>query len=318
MQSLDAIGGYFELELRRGGSFHPTAFALNSARHCLEYILRVKKYTKLYIPYYTCSVILQPLERLGVTWERYALNEKLEPQEVLTLASSEAILYTNYFGLKQPAIARLAEQYGNQLIVDNAQAFYDLPMPGIDTFYSPRKFFGVPDGGYLYTQRGTVAPLEQDVSVDRMAHLLKRIDLGSEHGYADFRSNNEMLSSVPMRRMSRLTEMLLNNIDYEAAAVSRRRNFEYLHTALSNSNGFPVFYESTMVPMVYPYWTEDCSLRQKLISSKVFVATYWPGVSLVNDVPPLEKHLEQALIPLPIDQRYSLPDMKRIVNLIKN
>ena len=51
---MEAIGGYFELELRKGKHYHENALRLNSARNAFEYILRVRNYKKIYIPYYTC------------------------------------------------------------------------------------------------------------------------------------------------------------------------------------------------------------------------------------------------------------------------
>lgn len=40
------IGGYFELELHKGGHYHPDALHLNTGRNCFEYILRAKGYKK--------------------------------------------------------------------------------------------------------------------------------------------------------------------------------------------------------------------------------------------------------------------------------
>ena len=68
-----------------------------------------------------------------------------------------------------------------QLIVDNTQAFC-FSDRGVDTFYSARKFFGVPDGAYLYTDKFLNVELEQDVSCQRCEHLLRRIDEGAERG----------------------------------------------------------------------------------------------------------------------------------------
>ena len=140
------IGGYFELELHKGGHYHPDALYLNTGRNCFEYILRAKGYKKVYIPYYTCEVMLEPLRKCGVKWEFYHINEDFEPLISYSLATDEAFLYTNYWGLKQACVKRLAERYGKQLIVDNAQAFFASPIEGVDTFYSARKFFGVPMG----------------------------------------------------------------------------------------------------------------------------------------------------------------------------
>ena len=51
-------------------------------------------------------------------------------------------------GIGLLTIQLLNKKYPN-LIVDNAQAFY-MPHLGLASFYSPRKFFGVADGGYLF------------------------------------------------------------------------------------------------------------------------------------------------------------------------
>ena len=68
------IGGYFELELHKGGHYHPDALYLNTGRNCFEYILRAKGYKKVYIPYYTCEVMLEPLRKCGVKWEFNYIN----------------------------------------------------------------------------------------------------------------------------------------------------------------------------------------------------------------------------------------------------
>lgn len=312
-----AIGGYFELELRCGQVYHSEAIALNSARHCLEYILRVRGYRKVYIPYYTCNVVLAPIQRLGIEVARYEVDAKLNPFRCPDLDDGEAFLYTNYFGLKQRAVEELAEKYGSQLIVDNAQAFYAPALPGIDTFYSPRKFFGVPDGGYLYTEMANLTISEQDKSYNRMSHLLRRIDDGAEAGYADFRRNSEELCTAPIRRMSRLTEALLANIDYAAIAQVRRANFTHLHGALEEANPLKFTMAVDSVPMIYPFGTDDMELRKRLIANKVYVATYWPGICDDAKTPSLERNLVNKVIPIPIDQRYTIDDMERIINLIK-
>ena len=145
-----SIGGYFELEIREGKHFHQGAIKLSTARQCFEYILKARRYTKVYIPYYTCDVIIEPLMKLNVKYEYYHINSLLDPVFDKKIESSEAFLYTNYFGLKQDTVLYLSRFYPN-LIVDNAQAFFAKPIEGVDTFYSARKFFGVPDGAYLYT-----------------------------------------------------------------------------------------------------------------------------------------------------------------------
>ena len=73
------------------------------------------------------------------------------------------------------------------LIVDNAQALYSREI-GRAAFYSPRKFFGLPDGRIaLFRESGisNVDGLERCFSLSRATHLLKRIDINAEAGYSD-------------------------------------------------------------------------------------------------------------------------------------
>ena len=46
------IGGYFQLEKRKGSVFHDEALALNYGRSCLLYLIRTKRINKLHIPVY--------------------------------------------------------------------------------------------------------------------------------------------------------------------------------------------------------------------------------------------------------------------------
>ena len=73
---MEAIGGYFELELHKGEEYHKDAISLNTARNCFEYILLARNYKKVYIPYYTCEVMLQPLEKHHISYEYYSINDK--------------------------------------------------------------------------------------------------------------------------------------------------------------------------------------------------------------------------------------------------
>lgn len=313
---MQPIGGYFSLELSRGESYHPNAIALNTGRNCLEYILRCRSYRKVFIPYYTCEVVLEPFNKLGLYYEYYHIDKQLEVFEDISLEKDEAILYTNYFGLKQRYVEQLAKRYGKQLIVDNTQAFFAKPVEGIDTFYTCRKFFGVPDGAYLYTDAKAVFDIEQDVSYDRMSFLLKRLDVGAEAGYADFREQSKRLVGQPIKWMSNLTAEMMRGIDYQTVAERRRENYQYLYKFLGKTNQLQLALSVDAVPMVFPYLTDDKTLKQHLISEKIFVATYWPNVMEWCKPNEWESELTERAIFLTIDQRYVKDDMRKIIRII--
>ncbi len=315
---MEAIGGYFSLELPQREEYHKNAIRLNTGRNCLEYILRVRGYKKVFVPYYTCEAVMEPINKLGISYEFYHIDIHFEIRDRFTLKEGEALLYTNYFGLKQRYVEQLAEKVGSRIIIDNTQAFYAKPIPGIDTFYTCRKFFGVPDGAYLYCDKDLDEEIEQDYSYDRVAHLVKRIDLSAEEGFKDFRRVDDGLDNQPIRKMSKLTQRMMQGIDYEAAAQHRRANYQLLHEALGKENNLELHLEDDAVPMVYPYLVPVEGLREQLIENKIFVARYWANVlewAKPNDIDYL---LACQMQPLSIDQRYGKGEMERIIKLITN
>ena len=313
---MEAIGGYFSLELPLHEEYHKDALRLNTGRNCLEYILRARGYKKVYVPYYTCEAVMEPINKLGVPYEHYHIDIHFEIRDRFTVKDGEALLYTNYFGLKQRYVEQLAEKVGTRLIVDNTQAFYAKPLPGIDTFYTCRKFFGVPDGAYLYTDEKMDEEFEQDYSYDRVAHLVKRIDLSAEEGFKDFRRVDDGLDNQPILKMSKLTQRIMQSIDYGAVAAQRRKNYTLLNEALGKENNLELPLDEDAVPMVYPYLAPIKGMREKLIENKIFVARYWPNVldwCLNED---LEYLLAYQMQPLPIDQRYEEEEIKKIIEIV--
>ena len=314
---MEAIGGYFSLELPLREEYHKNAIRLNTGRNCLEYILRARGYKKVYVPFYTCEAVMEPINKLGISYEFYHIDVHFEIRDRFTLKVDEALLYTNYFGLKQRYVEQLAEKTGTRLIVDNTQAFYAKPIQGIDTFYTCRKFFGVADGAYLYTDKLLDGEFVHDESYDRMAHLLKRIDLSAEQGFVDFRKVDDGLDNQPIRKMSKLTQRIMQSIDYDAAARKRRENYQMLHEELGEENNLVLSLEDDAVPMVYPFLASIKGLREKLIENKIFVARYWPNVLDWTTDKDIENLLAYQMQPLPIDQRYSVDDMNRIIDISK-
>jgi hypothetical protein len=317
MKLVDAIGGYFQLELPKSKEYYSTLVKVNTGRNALEYILLARQYKKVYIPYFTCNVILEPFKRQGIEYEFYNIDFNLEIIGTFQLKQGEAILYTNYFGLKTNYISKLCQTFNN-LIVDNAQAFFCKPFSGADTFYSPRKFFGLPDGGYVATTGSLDQRLLKDQSAERCSHLLLRLDKGAEEGYQAYQESDKSLSGQPIKQMSDLTYSLLCSINYESAREKRNTNFQQLHNELQQFNELNWINESIINgPMIYPFYDKKGIIRKELIKEKVFTATYWPNVLEENALTTLEYDLASKIISLPIDQRYNATDMAKILKIVK-
>jgi len=308
-----AIGGYFELECGRRPMYHADGVLLNSARNALRYIIRAYEIREMYAPYYTCPVVWQAILAENVKIIPYDIDANFMP--TIEFPENAFILYNNYFGICGDNVDRLAARYP-RLIVDNAQSFFSKKQ-GLAAFYSPRKFFGLPDGGIAVCDRHAPDNLDIATSYDLCAHLLKRPDLGATGGYADFQANDGALVNRPVEAMSRLTRAIMGNIDHDFARTRRLKNFQTLHNALGQQNNIKIELKSCDVPMVYPYRVNDTTLRGRLIENQIFVAKYWPaedGCECMQSA--AAAHMAQTIVPLPIDQRYDADDMRRILETI--
>jgi len=311
------IGGYFELSLGNNkNNYHSGALALNTGRNCFEYIILAKNIKRIYIPKFTCKVILEPLLKHNISFEYYSINTSLEPID-LNPENDSYVLLTNYFGIKDKFVSQYAKRKNN-LILDLSQSFYfkNYP-PNVDAFYSARKFFGVSDGAYLYSNNRELRVEEVDISYQRITHLLKSFELGPESAYSLFKQNDTSLSYQPIKKMSLLTQRILDNIDIEKCLDQRIRNFCFLHDSLGKINNLKIELPLAS-PLTYPFLVEDATfIREKLIEQKIFVPTYWPELIGVEGKGTLEYLLAKNILHLPIDHRYSTDDMERIINVVK-
>ncbi len=319
---MNPIGGYFELADRgECGVFpHSNGLLLNTGRNALEFILRsIGRVRRVYLPFYTCEVVLEPLEKMSIPWSFYAIDLSFEMVDTIELGEDEYLIANNYFGLKDAYIRTLASIYGDRLIVDSAQAFFTEPLPGIKSFYSCRKFVGVADGGVAYV--GTpvdCVDYPEDSTSDHDGHLYTRKELGAEAGFKEFQENERKLDNQPIRSMSVKTKEILAHIDYELIMNRRRANWQYLHSLLKERNHLSLpGLDSFACPMVYPFMVEEGEeLRRKLIEGKIFVAKYWPNV-MDDGIHKTEFLLSNQIVAIPCDQRYQEEEMERIVELLE-
>jgi len=320
-ETMKEIGGFFELELNRKGEYYPNATAkVNSGRNAINYILRTSDTQKVYLPYFTCGTVIEPIITLNLKFEFYSIDKNLEivgmsPEK---LKPNEKMLYINYFGIKNDYVNTLAQLYAEQLIIDNTQAFFKCPIENTHLCYSPRKFFGVPDGGYVFTHDKLQESLKREESYERCEALLGRVEKAGSEMYTSYVQHNKEMCNRPLKEMSQLTQGLLESIDYEQVKVRRERNFLYLHHALDKYNKLQIQIDQVIGPMVYPLWIEQEGLRNFLIQHKIYVPTYWNEVlEYVDGEKSIESEFVRYLLPIPIDQRYELSDMERIVNVVQ-
>lgn len=309
------IGGYLELDNYTMPMLHENAIALNCGRCCLAYLIEARKIKKIKLPFFLCDCVKEVCESMNVESSYYHIQENLCPEE-LCLEEDEWLYIVNYYGqLTNEYLQDLVQKYV-RVIVDNAQAYFQKPLDGIDTLYICRKFFGVSDGAFLYTDEFIKRELDVDISYDRIQFVLGRYEKDGASFYEQASANNDLFDHEPIKCMSKLTKNLLHGIDYQQVKMQRTKNFVFLHEELGKYNKLEL--DVPEGAFMYPFYHEKAvEIRKKLQQEKIYIPVLWPNV--LDDVAEgdLEYLYTQNILPLPCDQRYSVEDMKVIIDAIR-
>lgn len=314
-----AIGGYFELELPPSNQIkYQSALKYQSARAALLALLRISKPNRVWMPHYICESMLAPVKASGTEICFYSLDKQLGIADDVVLGSTDILLYVNYFGICSRQVEKVLARFNpSQVVLDFSQAFFIEPKNCLATIYSPRKFFGLPDGGLLFTQLDVDLPEAVDEgSIKRMHHLVTRLGGTAEQGYEYYQSAETSLIESKPKRMSQLTERIYGSIDFEAARFQRNKNFRNLHENLGGNNVLKVDLEDVDGPMCYPYFLDNHLLRTTLLAKRIYVPVYWPDILARSNIPVFEVQLVKNIHPIPCDQRYTVGDMNNICELL--
>ena len=250
------IGGYLELEHFDGREYYPDAVALNCARNAFAYLIEARHIHDVWIPWFVCASVEQAAGRYDLDVHRYAVDNRLRPDWSTIELGPEGYLYLiDYYGLlSDDEIREAAARADNRIVVDEVMAFFHKPVDGLDTIYSTRKFFGVPDGAYLSTDAHIDRELPTDESFDRMRFVLGRFERSANEFYQLASDNNKFFITEDIKLMSPLTHNILRAVDYPRVMSIRERNYAYLRTRLDGINGLSVCDHPG--PFMYPLLIE--------------------------------------------------------------
>ncbi len=309
------IGGYIELDTYTGNPPHEGAVALNYARNALTYLIEAYRIRRIWIPRFLCATVADACRKAEIQIMYYSIGQDLRPVMTDKPTDGDWLYLVNYYGqIGNEEIAVIHKQYP-RLIVDNVQAFFQDPVPGVPTLYTCRKFFGVPDGAYLYTDVRLTEELPEDRSAGRMKHLLGRLEEGARAHYGEYSETESNVTDIPLRKMSPLTQNLMKALDLPVIRQKREENFTFLHSVFAERNKLHLSVPAG--PFMYPLWLErGRELRKYLQEKAVFVPTLWPDVFDLCDNTDLEYNLAQDILPLPVDQRYDEKEMEYMASLI--
>ena len=312
------IGGYMEFEISNGIEYHNNAICLNSGRNCLEYLIELRNITSIWIPDYICSAIIDTCKKNILNIHSYPINENLKPVFPSSVNNYDYLYLTNYFGQLDYKDYEYAQKiFGCRIIIDNAQDFFAKPFPQADTLYTCRKYFGVPDGAYLYTKDGAQLNrvLPTDYSHNRLSHIVGRFEESANIHFDSYHRNEQLLDNLRLSYMSKLTHNLLKGIDYEYIITKRNTNWDFYETYLNKINDLVL--KKPNGAFAYPlYIPNGSTIKKKLVSEKIYIPTLWPNVLHDCDKETWAFLFSDNLLALPLDQRYTNNDLQKIIHII--
>lgn len=310
------LGGYVELDNYHMPMLHEGAIALNCARNALAYVLRARNIRKLWIPKLICDSVVGLCQREGVSFTFYSIGLDFLPVQEVSLGENEWFYFVNYYSqFDNVKISEYVTKY-KRVIVDQVQSYFQSPIAGVDTLYTCRKYFGVTDGAFLYTEKVLNQKIPVDESFERMQYLLGRYERTASEFYSEYVANEERFATEPIKQMSRLTQNLLHGIDYEHVKGVREENFRYLHKELGEINYLQI--NELSGTFMYPLLLANgAAIRKQLQNKKIYIPTLWPDVIMRCEAGDIEYQMAENILPLPIDQRYGTEEMMRIVEEIK-
>lgn len=314
------IGGFFGLEgndgTERSPLYHSEALALSTGRACMNFICKKVQVNLVYLPFYCCDALIQPVLQNKIAYKFYAVNADFEISDEIKLGPGEFVVYINYFGIKSAYCKELMTVYGDHLILDYTQSFFEKGENTTWSFNSARKFFGVPDGGFLYGPDLRTKKLERNPFY-QYSHLVEKKYGNQEDAYAKFIAYESQIRS-DVYRISLISENVLRRVSMNEIKKKRKENFSIYFKAFAGNNLLRFEDISYETPFAYPLLLEKKVEKSILHQSGIYIPTLW------ND--PLqrperkfnyERYLCERLLPLPLDQRYGEEDCQIVIKFIK-
>jgi len=347
MTSRVAIGGEFELaptDFAPGpDGVAPPRFgrrvstACNTGRGALRLVLRDwlgrGGSGLVWLPDYICPSIPSACLAEGCCIEYYAdLPDAHHLAQPPAPKKNDAVMFAHYFGFVNRKFMAWLEQIPSNrdwtLIEDCVQAAYSdgVGICGDYAILSLRKWWPLPDGAAFVTDQPPRVDLPESnevfVSMRATAKLLRGCGRPADEFLALVEQSEALLDAIPPCKMSWLSTRLLSHCDAAAMAVARRGNWRQLADAMPPGSPLagkltPLFpaLQPNEVPLSFPVRVHDGrrdTLRAWLREQSIYCPVHWA----VQPGPGITAHaltLAQAVLSLPIDQRYAAQDMERLV-----
>lgn len=324
--------------------FDGKVYRFSLCREALFVIAQIEKVEKgiALIPSYTCDTVITPFLESGWRCLYYPINKDLSINVEKTINIIDSVGCTllvvhPYFGMdfskQEIAMITYAKQKGCKIVIDLTQCIFSNQHIDVADYYvgSYRKWYQVPDGGYLWSKKSI--DIEIPASNDYFVSLqTDSMFLRGEY----FKNNDEHIKQISIRlnklavesvdfnirphKIADISNRLMAEINMHHVQSQRFSNFEYLLQNIKSSNVELLCNDMnrvTTAPLYFIIYTKNRKdIQAKLCNEHIYAPIIWPVYYKEVLVDDTTKEIYNETLAIPIDQRYDVADMARIVTIL--
>ena len=295
----------------------------------------------LFIPDYFCQEVAEWWSRQGILIKRYIDGPHLvEPVwKTIIPSKGDAVLAVNYFGVRDGNIWNNWHENNCRvlLIEDHTHdpvSEWALRSKADFAFASLRKTFPVPDGAILWSPKGLQLP-DEPVRNDWLgsayklaAMMLKKEYLnGADENLKDvfrgFQLKGELIFDYDKSDTASPWSKFFLSFGYpiEWRQIREKNIREFINLMDGNSTAQTLFvkWPANHCPfnavLLFPSKLIRDKYRSRLIDSNIYTSIHW----VLKDTCSADSvSLANRIMTIPVDQRYGVKDIRRIVETILN
>lgn len=298
-------------------------YTYSSGRNAIFNLMKQLREKRILFPDFFCPSMLIPVKMAKKTIVFYRINrhfKAIKSDLEKKIKACDIVFITDYFGQRDTYTVELASYYNKTLIIDRTHSLLgNFPQHGDYEIASLRKLFPVPDGGIIISNGRKLRTSSKQRHTETFAahkayaKMLRYIDEYVEHSplieqyYVQYSQSSEQSMQLGNYDISPISRYIVDHYPVESAAWNRKRNAEYLISHMNNSIEIPIDVMHT--PQSIPvYVNKRSAIKEYLHGLNIYIPVLWRN----------SKSFSRNLLNIPVDDEYSIDDMKRLIKGINS
>jgi dTDP-4-amino-4,6-dideoxygalactose transaminase len=333
-----SIGGFFPLEMPNGFAGNSNLvsvasvwysrkpnFHFSSARGAILALKNQLESKTIWLPEIYCDVF----DALSFIRYYELVEDSFDPAfstESYEIEENDLVIVVDYFGVEpsNEFISFTKSRSDVHWVQDATQSLSPRLFWGDFTIFSPRKLFGVMDGGIVVANSNMIQNNDDYPKLipihDAKSHIAaigKALDLRGQFADVWYKINLEEERDLVLEicKSSKLTSWQIGHFDHEEMSRKRINNFRILEKSLHEIALPGLAFSEQSVPFGFPISVSHRDLIQsELAKQGIYCAVHWKNSNLKKSDRQI-RH-EDSQLTLPCDHRYDDHDMDRLVTAV--